>query len=70
LEIEKMYRYVSGGDNAAAKDLILDENEEFEQLKSQYPEHQVYLFAGKKMDMALFLAPGVSAILIESRTWP
>ena len=65
-----MYRYVSSDDNAAAKELILDENEKFEQLKSQYPEHQVYLFAGKKMDMALFLAPGVSAVLIESRTSP
>jgi hypothetical protein len=63
-----MYRYVSGGDNAAAKELILDENEKFEQLKSQYPEHQVYLFAGKKIDMAFFIAPGVSAMLIESKT--
>jgi hypothetical protein len=36
----------------------------------QYPEHEVYLFAGKKMDMALFLAPGVSAVLIESRASP
>ena len=65
-----MYRYVSSDDNAAAKELILDENEKLEQLKSQYPEHQVYLFAGNKMDMALFLAPGVSAVLIESRTSP
>ena len=65
-----MYRYVSGDDNAAVRELILDENEEFEQLKSQYPEHEVYLFAGKKMDMALFLAPGISAMLIESRTSP
>jgi hypothetical protein len=68
LEIEKMYRYVSGSDNAAVRELILDENEEFEQLKSQYPEHEVYLFAGDKIDMALFLAPGVSAMLIESKT--
>jgi hypothetical protein len=70
LEIGKMYRYVSGDDNAGVRELILDENEEFEQLKSQYPEHEVYLFAGDKMNMALFLAPGVSAMLIESRTSP
>lgn len=65
-----MYRYVSGGDNVAAKELILDENEEFEQLKSQYPEHEVYLFAGDKIDMALFLAPGVSTMLIKSKASP
>jgi hypothetical protein len=70
LEIEKMYGYVSGGDNAAAGELILDEYEEFEQLKSRYPEHEVYLFAGDKMDMALFIAPGVSAMLIEPRASP
>jgi hypothetical protein len=65
-----MYGYVSDGENASAGGLFLDENEEFEQLKSQYPEHEVYLFAGKKMDMALFLAPGVSAVLIEPRAAP
>jgi hypothetical protein len=65
-----MYGYVSGGGNAAAGNIILDENGQFEQLKLQYPEHEVYLFAGKKIDMALFLAPGVSAILIESRASP
>jgi hypothetical protein len=70
LEIEKMYGYVSGGDNAAAGKLFLDEYEDFEQLKSQYPEHEVYLFAGDKIDMALFIAPGVSAMLIESRASP
>jgi hypothetical protein len=65
-----MYGYVSDGENAPAGRLFLDENEEFKQLKSQYPEHEVYLFAGKKMDMALFLAPGVSAVLIEPRASP
>ena len=65
-----MYGYVSDSENAPAGRLFLDENEEFEQLKSQYPEHEVYLFAGKKMDMALFLAPGVSAVLIEPRAAP
>ena len=65
-----MYGYVTGGNNTAADDFILDNNEEFEQLKLQYPEHEVYLFAGKKMDMALFLAPGVSAMLIETRASP
>ena len=65
-----MYGYVSDSENAPAGRLFLDENEEFERLKSQYPEHQVYLFAGKKMDMALFLAPGVSAVLIEPRAAP
>ena len=65
-----MYGYVTGGNNPAAEDFILDDNEDFEQLKSQYPEHEVYLFAGEKMDMALFLAPGVSAMLIETRASP
>ena len=65
-----MYGYVSEGNKAQAGEIILDNSEEFEQLKSQYPEHEVLLFAGKKMDMALFLAPGVSAMLIETRTSP
>jgi hypothetical protein len=65
-----MYGYVSGGNSEIMSELILDECEEFEQLKSQYPEHEVYLFAGKKMDMAIFLAPGVSAVLIEPRASP
>jgi hypothetical protein len=65
-----MYGYVSEGNNKAAGEIILDNSEEFEQLKSQYPEHEVLLFAGKKMDMALFLAPGVSAMLIETRALP
>ena len=62
-----MYGYVSEGNKAQAGEIILDNSEELEQLKSQYPEHEVLLFAGKKMDMALFLAPGVSAMLIETR---
>jgi hypothetical protein len=65
-----MYGYITGGNNQAADDFFLDNSEEFEQLKSQYPEHEVYLFAGKKMDMALFIAPGVSAMLIETRASP
>lgn len=65
-----MYGYVTDGENAPAGDLFLDNNEEFEQLKSQYPEHQVYLFAGRKIDMALFIAPGLSAVLIETRALP
>ena len=65
-----MYGYVSEGNKAQAGEIILDNSEEFEQLKSQYPEHEVLLFAGKKMDMALFLAPGVSAMLIEKRASP
>ena len=65
-----MYGYVSEGNKAQAGEIILDNSEELEQLKSQYPEHEVLLFAGKKMDMALFLAPGVSAMLIETRTSP
>ena len=65
-----MYGYVSEGNKAQAGEIILDNSEEFEQLKSQYPEHEVLLFAGKKMDMALFLAPGVSAMLIETRASP
>lgn len=65
-----MYGYVSGFHNTAAAELIFEDNEEFERLKSQYPEHEVYLFAGKKMDMALFIAPGVSAVLIEKRASP
>ncbi len=65
-----MYGYVSDNNNAAASEINLENNEEFEQLKSQYPEHEVYLFAGNKIDMALFLAPGVSAVLIEKRPSP
>ena len=62
-----MYGYVSDGSNEAANDIILDKYEEFEQLKTEYPEHEVYLFLGTDVDMALFLAPGVSAMLIETR---
>jgi hypothetical protein len=65
-----MYGYVSGGNNPAVAELILENNEQFERLKSQYPEHEIYLFYGKKIDMALFVAPGVSAVLIEIRASP
>ena len=62
-----MYGYVSGSNNEETGEFILDENEEFEKLKSEFPEHEVYLFSGTDVDMALFLAPGVSAMLIETR---
>ena len=65
-----MYGYVSDGKSGVTDDIILKNNEEFEQLISEYPEHEVYLFAGDKIDMALFLAPGVSAVLIETRASP
>jgi hypothetical protein len=65
-----MYGYIADENSMTADDFILDDNEDFERLKSQYPEHEVYLFAGEKMDMALFLAPGVSAMLIETRASP
>lgn len=65
-----MYGYVSDGKSGVTDDIILNKYEEFEHLISEYPEHEVYLFAGDKMDMALFLAPGVSAILIETRASP
>lgn len=62
-----MYGYVSNSNNTAASEITLDETEEFEQLIAQYPEHEVYLFAGNDVDVALFVAPGVSAMLIEKR---
>jgi len=62
-----MYGYVSDSSNAVAGEIILDESEEFEQLIAEFPEHEVYLFAGTDVDMALFVAPGVSAMLIEKR---
>ncbi len=65
-----MYGYVSGSKNEVKGDIILENNEEFEQLVAKYPEHEVYLFAGTDIDMALFVAPGVSAILIEARASP
>jgi hypothetical protein len=65
-----MYGYVSDSNNAATSEIILDESEEFEQLIAQYPEYEVYLFASTEVDMALFLAPGVSAMLIEKRAPP
>jgi hypothetical protein len=65
-----MYGYVSEGNSEVNGDIILNKHEEFEQLISRYPEHEVYLFAGDKVDMALFFAPGVSAMLIETRASP
>ena len=62
-----MYGYLSESNSQAASGIFLDEGEEFEQLIAEYPEHQVYLFAGTEVDMALFVAPGVSAMLIEKR---
>lgn len=65
-----MYGYVLGGNNEITNDIILHKYEEFEQLRLEYPEHEVYLFLGTEVDMALFLAPGVSAMLIEKRASP
>lgn len=62
-----MYGYCPGNNSELSADIILENSEEFEQLISRYPEHEVYLFAGKNMDMALFIAPGVSAMLIETK---
>jgi len=64
-----MYGYLSESNSQAASGIFLDEGEEFEQLIEQYPEHQVYLFAGTEVDMALFCAPGILAMLIEKRTF-
>ena len=65
-----MYGYVSDGENELTAEIVLDEYEEFEQLISQYPEHEIYLFLGTDVDMALFCAPGVLAMLIETRASP
>jgi len=65
-----MYGCVSDGNNEMTNDIILDKGEEFEQLVSEYPEHEIYLFLGTEVDMALFFAPGVSAMLIETRASP
>ena len=65
-----MYGYVSDSNNTAAGEIFLDEGEEFEQLIAQYPEHEVYLFAGNDVDVALFVAPGISAMLVEKRDSP
>jgi len=64
-----MYGYVSDRNNTATSGIFLDEGEEFEQLIAEYPEHQVYLFAGNEVDMALFCAPGVSAMIIQKRAF-
>ena len=65
-----MYGYVSGSKNEVTGDIIIGKSEEFDRLIAKYPEHEVYLFAGTDIDMALFVAPGVSAILIEARDSP
>ena len=65
-----MYGYVSDNNGAIAGDIILGDSEEFEQLKAQFPEHEVYLFAGNEVDMALFCAPGIMAMLVETRASP
>jgi hypothetical protein len=62
-----MYGYVSGSNNEVTDNIILGNDEEFEQLIAEYPEHEVYLFSGTDIDMALFVAPGVAAMLIETR---
>lgn len=65
-----MYGYVSDNNNTATGGIFLDEGEEFEQLIAKYPEHEVYLFSGTDIDMALFFAPGVSAMLLKTRATP
>ena len=65
-----MYGYVSDNNNEVKDEIILDKYEEFEQLRLEYPEHEIYLFLGTEVDMALFFAPGVSAMLIETRASP
>ena len=65
-----MYGYFSDGENELTNEIVLDEYEEFEKLKTQYPEHEIYLFLGTDVDMALFCAPGVLAMLIETRASP
>jgi len=65
-----MYGYLPDGKREVANGIDLKNNEEFEQLILRYPEHEVYLFTGDNIDMALFFAPGVSAMLIESRASP
>jgi hypothetical protein len=62
-----MYGYFSDGKSELADEIILDKDEEFEQLILRYPEHEVYLFLGTDIDMALFFAPGISAMLIKTR---
>lgn len=62
-----MYGYVSGSKNEVTDEINFNKTEEFEQLVSEYPEHEIYLFLGTDIDMALFFAPGVSAMLIETR---
>ena len=63
-----MYGYFSDGNNELKDEIVLDEYEQFERLKSQYPDHEIYLFLGTDVDMALFCAPGVLAILIEKKS--
>jgi hypothetical protein len=65
-----MYGYVLGGNNEITNDIILSKYDEFERLRLEYPEHEIYLFLGTEVDMALFFAPGVSAMLIEKRASP
>ena len=65
-----MYGYCQGSNSELTDDITLKNNEEFEELISRYPEHEIYLFAGDRIDMALFFAPGVSAMLIETRASP
>jgi len=65
-----MYGYCSGSNSELKNDIILENSEEFEELISRYPEHEVYLFAGDKIDMALFFAPGISVMLLKTRVSP
>ena len=65
-----MYGYGLDANKAVTDEIIFDKSEEFERLISEYPEHEVYLFSGTDIDMALFFAPGISAMLIQARTSP
>ena len=65
-----MYGYFSDGNENIADEINLGKCKEFEQLKSLYPEHEIYLFLGTNVDMALFCAPGVLAMLVETRAPP
>ena len=65
-----MYGYFCDSYNDVTEEIIPEKCEEYEQLVAKYPEHEIYLFSGTDVDMALFFAPGCSAMLIETRASP
>lgn len=65
-----MYGHVLEDNSGPAAEIELEEYAEFQRLVSKYPEHEIYLFLGTEVDMALFCAPGILAMLVESRAWP